>query len=182
MSNILMLAGSPRAGGNTDDCVARAAENFRESGHEVATIRIADSHVRPCTGCRRCMELGRCVITDDDFEGIWNQVKSSDLLICAAPVYWMGPPGPLKNFIDRTHGYYAHRLPLEGLRAALLSVAADGGCWEPHEKVMGSWLRHYGARMLPSTRVLARGKGEAMGDAGTVEKLDEWTSRLAAEF
>ncbi|MFP4028220.1 MAG: flavodoxin family protein [Candidatus Brocadiia bacterium] len=62
MARVLILSGSPREGGNTDDCVARVSQRLGEGGHEVETIRVCDLDLKPCMGCRRCMELGRCAI------------------------------------------------------------------------------------------------------------------------
>jgi multimeric flavodoxin WrbA len=107
------------------------------------------------------MQLGHCAIQDDDFEGLMARLFAAALLILGAPVYWLGPPGVMKNFIDRTHGYYLDHTILRGKRAGLISVATDGG-FEPHETVMGSWLRVYGAEIAGSIRVFSCEKGEVL--------------------
>ncbi|MBS3762903.1 MAG: flavodoxin family protein [Planctomycetes bacterium] len=182
MARVLILSGSPREGGNTDDCVARVSQRLGEGGHEVETIRVCDLDLKPCMGCRRCMELGRCAITDDDFNAVWQKTPRNSLLISAAPVYWFAPPGPMKNFIDRTHAWYARTKPLDGLLACLLSVAADDGCWEPHEAVMKSWLVSYGAQLLAPLRVQAREKGEALSNPDTLKRLDRWAQQITTEL
>jgi len=178
MAKVLFLAGSPRAGGNTDDCVGRVAAALAAAGHDTETVRVADRRIEPCRGCRACMERGRCVIEDDEFETIWRKITACDLLVLAAPVYWYGPPGPMKNLVDRSHGYYAAGEPLQGLKAALLSVAADNGCWEPHERILASWLKWYGAEMLGGVHILAREKGDAMASPPACRALDEWANAL----
>lgn len=180
MANIFFLAGSPRKGGNTDDCVKYAAAKFAADGHTVEVIRVHDVNIERCRGCRACMRLKRCIIDNDDFDGIWEKVKSSDLIILAAPIYWYAPPGAMKDFIDRTHGEFAVGSAVKGVKAALLSVAADEGCWAPHERVMASWLEHYGANQLPGVRILARERGDAMASREAVRRLDEWTEQLKA--
>jgi len=180
MADILFLAGSPRKGGNTDDCVNYAAAKFAAAGHTVEMIRVHDVNIERCRGCRACMRLRHCVIVNDDFDGIWEKVKSSDVIILAAPIYWYAPPGAMKDFIDRTHGAFAVGSVMTGIKAALLSVAADDGCWDPHERVMASWLKRYSADLLPSVRILARERGDAMASQEAATRLDEWTKQLRA--
>ena len=178
MGKVLLMSGSPRAGGNTDDCVAYVEKKFTAAGHSTTLVRVCDLRIEPCRGCRACMTLQRCAIEGDEFERLWGMVKASDLVVVAAPIYWSGPPGPMKNFVDRTHGYYTAPRPLAGLKGALLSVAADDGCWEPHEAVLSSWLRVYGAQLLPGVRILAREKGEALASAPARRSLTVWAETL----
>ena len=84
----------------------------------------------------------------------------------------------MKNFIDRTHGYYADQTVLRGLRAALISVATDGG-FEPHEAVMSSWLRIYGAEIVGSIRVMSCEKGEVLQRPDELAKVGELVRGIA---
>ena len=162
ISTILGLSGSPRRDGNTDLLVREALRLLGEkTGAATEFVRVAERHIQPCRGCRACMQLGHCAIQDDEFEGLMVRLFAADLLILGAPVYWLGPPGVMKNFIDRTHGYYLDHTILRGKRAGLISVATDGG-FEPHEAVMSSWLRVYGAKIVGSIRVLSCEKGEVL--------------------
>lgn len=173
IQRILGVSGSPRRDGNTDVLVKEALRLLKErTGAQTELVRVADCHILPCQGCRACMELGHCAIQDDDFETLWARLLASDLFILGAPVYWMGPPGVMKNFIDRTHGYYTDHTVLRGKCAALISVAADGG-FEPHEEVMASWLRTYGAKILGTARVLAREKGDLQTRPHEMAKVEE---------
>ena len=177
MSSALLLSGSPRPGGNTDDCLGLLAGEFTKAGWEVETIHTRDRNVKPCLGCRACMKLKHCAIRDDDFEGIWERMRQSDLLTMAAPIYWLSPPGHMKAFIDRTHGYFVVPDCLAGLKVGLLSVAADEGCWEPHERIMGC-ITWFGAELLSNCRILARDKGEALASQENREKLKSWAEEL----
>ena len=175
---VLCLSGSPRRGGNTDYCIDYLAERLAEQpGAQVETAYLSQLNIAPCRGCRACMREKRCVLEGDDFSALWTKVMAADLLIVAAPVYWLAPPGVMKNFIDRTHGVYALGDPLSGKSAYLISVAADGG-FEPHEQVMTSWLHHYGARMLGKARILARELGEAENSAQAHETLAQVAQEL----
>lgn len=173
-SSVLGVSGSPRRDGNTDILVRESLRLLGErTGAKTEFVRVAEFDIRPCRGCRVCMRLGRCAIQDDDFERLMERFFSAELYVLGAPVFWLAPPGVMKNFIDRTHGYYTDHTILRGKQAVLISVATDSG-FEPHEQVMGSWLRCYGARILGSVRVLSCEKGEVLErpeEFGKVHKL-----------
>ncbi len=106
------------------------------------------------------------------------RVFACDLLLLGAPVYWYGPPGVMKNFIDRTHGYYLDHTVLRGKRAALISVATDGG-FEPHEAVMRSWLGIYGATVDATIRVFSCEKGEVLERPDEFAKVRDLVDTIA---
>jgi len=123
------------------------------------------------------MRLGRCAIRGDDFEKVMERFLRADLFVLGAPVYWLSPPGVMKNFIARTHGYYLDRSILRGKRAAIISVTTEGG-FEPHEEVMTSWLRVYGAEVLAKARILACEKGEVLKRPGELRKVDLFVDEI----
>ena len=78
------------------------------------------------------------------------------MLLIASPVYWLGPPGAMKDFVDRSHGSYAcPRKIFAGKLAGVIGVAADSG-WETQEKMLVTWLNYYGARVVGKVRLQAR--------------------------
>ncbi|MDH7570155.1 MAG: flavodoxin family protein [Armatimonadota bacterium] len=165
---VIGVSGSPRRDGNTDLAVREALRLLEaRTGAETAFVRVSDYRILPCRGCRACMQLGHCIIQEDDFEGLMARFFAADLCVLGAPVYWLGPPGETKNFIDRTHGYYLNQSLLRGKEALILSVAADSG-FEPHEAVMESWLRVYGATVCGRVRLFAREQGEVR------QRPEEW--------
>jgi len=177
---VLGVCGSPRRDGNTDVLVKEALRLLRErTGAATEFVRIADQRIEPCRGCRACMTLGHCAIQDDGFEALMARLRAADFLVLGAPVYWLGPPGVMKNFIDRTHGYYTDHTILRGKRAVLISVATESG-FEPHEAVMASWLRVYGAEILGSIRVLACEKGEVLQRPEEFAKVGQLVARLVS--
>jgi len=171
MSLILGVSGSPRRDGNTDLLVREGLRLLEErAGASTEFVRVADLRIERCRGCRACMRLGRCAIQGDDFEDLMARFFQADLYLLGAPIYWLGPPGCMKDFIDRTHGYYTDHSILRGKRAALITVGADSG-FEPHEAVMESWLRVYGAHVVAKARVFAREKGEVLEQPQAFESV-----------
>ena len=60
MSKVLIINGSPRAGGNTAIAVREMEAVFRENGVEVTTVQIGGKAIRGCIACGKCAETGRC--------------------------------------------------------------------------------------------------------------------------
>ncbi|UCH36415.1 MAG: flavodoxin family protein [Armatimonadota bacterium] len=176
---ILGLSGSPREGGNTDIVVQRAVDAVaQKSGKDVNFIRVADFALGHCIGCRQCMTLGRCALEGDDLNEIMAYLFDAETIIIGSPVYWLSPPGVLKDFMDRSHGWYTDLSILAGKRAAVISVAADSG-FEPHEEAIAAWLTCYGAEVVHKARIFAREKGEVLDRPDELRKLDTVVSALA---
>ena len=176
---VLAISGSPRRDGNTDDALRAALEEMegRNPGIEAEFLRITDYTIEHCRGCRHCMTHVECAIEGDDLDLLVGKMRDADLVILGAPVYWWGPPGVLKDFIDRTHGFYPDDTRFQGKRVAVVTVAAQSG-FPSHEKTM-SWLEHYGAEYVGWLRLYAREKGEFLKKPGQLRKLIEFADELA---
>ena len=73
MSNIVILSGSPRKGGNTDLLVQAFAEGAEER-NTVEIISVTDYTVHPCSGCNACMQTeGHACVRQDDMERIYER-------------------------------------------------------------------------------------------------------------
>ncbi|MFU8858667.1 MAG: flavodoxin family protein, partial [Deferrisomatales bacterium] len=105
---LLLLHGSPRAGGNTDTLLAALAEGAGEAGARVEHLYARKLDVRGCTGCGGCAETGECVVRDD-MDQVYAAVDEADALAVGAPVYFLGPPAQLKVLIDRFQPRWARR-------------------------------------------------------------------------
>ncbi len=98
---VLILAGSPRKGGNSDTLSAEFMRGAKEAGHEVEMIRIADKNIHYCRGCGACGHTGKCILKDDMAE-ILDKMLAADVLVFATPVYFYSMSGQMKTMIDRT--------------------------------------------------------------------------------
>lgn len=176
---ILGISGSPRRDGNTDYAMKKAHDLIKEKLPEadIEFIRVADYQIEHCRGCRHCMEAVECIIRGDDLDLLVEKMLASDLILLGAPVYWWGPPGVLKDFIDRTHGFYPDETRFIGKKVALISVAADSG-FPSHERTM-SWLQHYGAEIVAKVRLMAREKDDLKQRQSQIKKLDAFATRLS---
>jgi multimeric flavodoxin WrbA len=176
---ILGISGSPRKNGNTDIAVKFVLEKLEMlTSQKVEFVRICDLKIKSCLGCRACMRNMECAIRDDDFYPLWNKIVRSDLIIIGAPVYWYSPPGIMKDFIDRTHAWYAcpQKFPA-GKKMGLISIATDSG-FEVHEEIMTCWACYYGIDVTDKVRLLAREKGDLERNSEQMINLNTFTSNM----
>jgi multimeric flavodoxin WrbA len=179
ITRILCLACSPRRGGNTDFCARAVAEELGTfPGVSAQIVRLDDYDIRHCLGCRRCMELKDCVIRDDGFHELWARVVSAGVIVQVSPVYWLGPPGKHKDFIDRSHAFWAGGPVLAGKAGYTISVAADSG-FDSHEACIESWLKWYGASVRGRLRIRAREADDAARSSAAVADLKSFARQIA---
>lgn len=102
MSGVLLLAGSPRAGGNSDTAAAWLARGIREAGGTAEIVALREYHVQPCTACGACARTGRCGLEGvDDAEALFRRMEAAAMLVMVAPVFFYGLPACFKAFVDR---------------------------------------------------------------------------------
>jgi multimeric flavodoxin WrbA len=175
---VLGISGSPRREGNTDYAVKTTLEVINEQQPDAETefLHITYYRIEHCRGCRHCMTHVKCAIEDDDLQLLVDKMHAADLILIGAPVYWWGPPGILKDFIDRTHAFYPDDKRFQGLKVAVITVAAQSG-FPSHEKTM-SWLKHYGAEYVGWLRLWAREKGELQKKPRQLRKLEAFAINI----
>lgn len=100
--NILILNGSPRINGNTKKMINDFTENVDILRNKVTTIDVFQKKVNDCIACEYChsKETGKC-LQKDDMQEIYKEMKNTDMLILASPIYYHGITGKLKCVIDR---------------------------------------------------------------------------------
>ena len=108
---IFVLKGSPNQGGNTNILLERFLDGVK-SRHEELEIKNFDAYrelaVKPCTDCGACNRTGNCI--DPDFEDrILKNVLRADVIVFAAPIYFMSFPAPLKAAVDRFQIFFAQK-------------------------------------------------------------------------
>lgn len=103
---VTAILGSPRRRGNSDALAMEFLKGAEERGFAHNVIIPSDLGISPCDGNSHCVKDGNCIIRDGMNE-IYGQVLESRYLLIASPVYFMGPPGSLKAFIDRFQAVWA---------------------------------------------------------------------------
>lgn len=99
---VLILAGSPRKGGNSDTMCDAFMRGAQDAGHKVEKIRVAEKKISPCSGCYYCTRhTGICAHKDDMAEVLQKMIEA-DVIVLASPVYFYSIDAQLKAVIDRT--------------------------------------------------------------------------------
>jgi len=121
---LLLVNGSPRAGGNSDFVQDLLRQTSSNAGLEVREVRLREQIVGACCGCSRCHDgKGVCSMSDDFSSRISALIIESDSLILISPVYQGGVTGRMKNFMDRCEVFRKGRV----LKGKLCGGVAIGG-------------------------------------------------------
>ena len=131
-TGLIAIMGSPRRGGNSEALAREFLRGAAAAGAVPEILIPTDLGLSPCDGDNRCFADGQCVIRDG-MNTIYDQVLSSRRLLLATPVYFMGPPGSLKAFIDRFQAVWA--------RAAILKTFdPDAAAWRAEHKMFAIYV------------------------------------------
>lgn len=123
---VVAFNGSPRKGGNTEQCLKIVEKELLAGGIELEIIQVG-AKAKPCTACNQCLETGsgHCV-QKDEVNGWIDKMVEADGIILASPVYYGGIAGGMKCFLDRAFfaagGSLHHKVG-----AALVTLRRSGG-------------------------------------------------------
>jgi multimeric flavodoxin WrbA len=99
---ILVLAGSPRKGGNTDRLSDEFIRGAREAGAESEKIYLKNKKIGGCLGCFACQKNSGICVQKDDMGELYEKMKAADVIVFASPVYFYTWNAQMKTVIDRT--------------------------------------------------------------------------------
>ncbi len=105
---VLAFNGSPRREGNTQLLLREAIKGAREQGAEVTVYDLNWMNIRPCQHCGGCADTGRCVIPDD-MQKVHGDIRTTDRIILASPIFFFGLSGQTKIMIDRCQPFWAEK-------------------------------------------------------------------------
>lgn len=102
---VTAIVGSYRKGGIVDSVIDEILASAQEEGAEVSKIYLIDRHIEFCRNCRTCTQekgprRGVCP-TDDDMDGILNEVEGSDAVVLGSPMNFGTVTAVMKGFIER---------------------------------------------------------------------------------
>lgn len=97
---VLLINGSPRAGGNTSLALAEMEKVFAQEGIETQSYQIGNKAIRGCIACGGCAKRGKCVF-EDEVNQIAPVFQSCDGLVVGSPVYYASANATLIAFLTR---------------------------------------------------------------------------------
>jgi multimeric flavodoxin WrbA len=117
---VLAIAGSPRRHGNTDLLLQQVISGAASKGAEIKAVILSELNISPCRHCDGCLKTGKCVI-DDDMQWLHADLRESDRVVLASPIFFMGVTAQTKAMIDRCQAIWVIKYVLK------LPVAIDPG-------------------------------------------------------
>jgi multimeric flavodoxin WrbA len=147
MSNVKVIgiSGSPRKGKNTEKLLAVSLEAAEGVGAETELLALAELRIKPCTGCNICVREKRCPLDDEDDMGfVKGKLREADTVILAAPSYFGGVSGVMKNMMDRTRSLKMDGNKLGGKVISVISLSGlrYGGAEQVAESIVRFGLVH----------------------------------------
>lgn len=123
---VVAFNGSPRKGGNTEQCLKMIEKELGAQGIEMEIIQVGNQ-VKGCMACYHCLSTGsgHCVQKDAVNEWIDKMVEA-DGIILASPVYYGGISGGMKCFLDRAFLSAGNKLHHK-VGAAFVTLRRSGG-------------------------------------------------------
>ena len=99
---VLILSGSPRKGGNSDQLCDEFMKGAIEAGNSVEKIRVAEKNISPCIACYYCRTSKGTCVKKDDMAEVLQKMIDADVLVLSSPVYFYSIDAQMKTLIDRT--------------------------------------------------------------------------------
>jgi len=104
--NILILAASPRANGNSDSLSKQFLQGAKAAGNEVELVFLREKKIAYCIACDGCKRNPGICIHQDDMSAILEKMIQADVIVLATPVYFYTMDAQMKTLIDRTVARY----------------------------------------------------------------------------
>lgn len=139
MKNILILATSPRKGGNSEILADEFARGARDAGHSVEKICLYNKTINFCKGCLACQKTQRCVI-HDDADSIAQAMKNVDVLVFATPIYYYEMCGQMKTMLDRANPLYTSDYTFRDVYLLASAADTEQGAMDGAVKGIQGWI------------------------------------------
>jgi multimeric flavodoxin WrbA len=160
-SKILVINGSYRGGGITDQVSQVVVNVLKESGSEVETVLLREYAIEFCLNCRECTQHpgdmpGECVLADG-MRDLVEKIEQADAYILAAPTNFGSVTAIFKRFMERLlvyaywpwdKNYPRFRKANTARKKALLisSCAAPG--------FFGRWIYNSGGQLKTTAQMI----------------------------
>lgn len=117
---IVVLLGSPRDGGNSEQMADALIKGLEKNGHRAVKLYTEkmDTGCCGCGGCYSAENMPCC--QHEDFNTVAAALLRADGIVFAAPLYWYDIPGKMKSFIDNMYCFYATGKNIARKKVAML--------------------------------------------------------------
>lgn len=156
----LLLACSPRRGGNSDSALKLVCETIfgpEASAPPVTSLR--EHPVLPCVSCGHCQRHeGECpLFARDTSRALFETLEAAPALILSVPIYFYHIPAQLKALVDRSQTAWMLRYvwkrprpPRRNAHAILMGARQQGDkLFEGSILTLKYWLELFGYDLAP---------------------------------
>ena len=98
---VIAINGSSRLNGNTMILINEIFKQLNQAGIETELIPLANKKINPCRACFNCHQKPNCIFDNDDFNEIFDKMKTADGIILASPVYTGNMSAALQALLER---------------------------------------------------------------------------------
>lgn len=139
MKKIVIVKGSPRKNGNSNNLVTAFATGAAAAGHQVEIFETFKKNINGCCGDQNCSRTGICG-QKDDLVPLNELMRSYDVVVFASPVYFGNFTAWIKPVIDRCYQYTFEKgqEQLTVKEAYLIATAAN-----PDPSIFDGMLKTY---------------------------------------
>ncbi|MCK5604031.1 flavodoxin family protein [Candidatus Pacearchaeota archaeon] len=101
---VVIVMGSPRKNGNSIALAENVAAGIKAAGGKVKRFYLHNMDINPCDACEACRgdSSAECII-DDDMQQLYPDLRQTDALVIASPIYWFTVSAQTKLFMDRCY-------------------------------------------------------------------------------
>ena len=124
---ILGINGSPKKTvekSNSFYLLKTALNSAESSGTQTTLCNLSEYDLIQCNGCEVCTTKPCPLDKQDDYPKLEELILNHQGILIASPSYWTGPPGILKNVIDRSRD---NKMPDQLWAGKLFSAIAVSG-------------------------------------------------------
>lgn len=134
---VLVLNGSPVAGGCSETLSDYLIRGVQENGNTAVKMNLSKMNLHPCIGCNGCkMGKGSPCVQKDDMAEIYQAIQDADAIVWASPLYWMQFTAQSKMVMDRLYAMSPESIANK--QVVLLAAAAS-----PTEMIEHTLLPYY---------------------------------------
>lgn len=134
MKKVLILTSSPNAAGNTNAMASAFEAEATRKGAAVTRLDLNAVRGVGCCACMGCRKAFQWCVVKDGVGDVLNAFRDADVLVMAAPVWWLDVPVSLRRFVERWHALvdaeFRSRLPAGKSAVLLLSQGAGDECFQ----------------------------------------------------
>ena len=135
---ILVLTGSARVGGNSDQLAEAFIRGAGNAGSNILRFDAGRKQIGPCNGCEACFSTGTPCAGHDDFNEFASYLQQADAIAIFTPVYWFTFPSRIKAAIDKMYSFYFSGTPTR-VRESILIVCGGDTNQEIYQSMIGTY-------------------------------------------